>query len=140
MSLWLQSLSFCLHDAEDDLELKAKCIFSYLSMDIPRFWWEQALKTNNIQSSYASIVYDLKKELLNKPELVGKINSGLLVALAFADKEGTKASFGDIDSPYSIKEYLDKAKEILIERPELGKLGKLIDNIGKHKISLQDGD
>ena len=33
------------------------------------------------------------------------------------------------DSKYSLQEYLDKAKEILIARPELGRLGRLIDKI-----------
>ena len=133
MSLWLQSLSFCLDDSEDDPKLIAKCILSHLSMDIPRLWWERALETNNIQSSHADILYDLKKELLNIPELVGEIDSGLLVALAFADKKGTRPTYGSVDSPYSIEEYLDKAKRILIERPELGELGRLIDNTNHHR-------
>jgi hypothetical protein len=131
MSLWLQSLSFCLHDSGDDPELKAKCILSYLSMDIPRLWWEQALEKKDIQSSHAGILNDLKKELMELPKLIGKIDSGILVALAFADKEGEKVKFGNDDSPYSIQEYLDKAREILIERPEFGELGRLIDNEGK---------
>ena len=128
MSLWLQSLSFCLDDSEDDPKLIAKCILSHLSMDIPCSWWEGALETNNIQSSHADILQDLKKELLNIPELVGEIDSGLLVALAFADKKGTIPTYGTVNSQYSLKEYLDKAKKILIERPELVELGKLIDN------------
>ena len=41
-------------------------------------------------------------------------------------RKGTKARFGDDDSPYSIEEYLEKAKEILIERPELYELGRLM--------------
>ena len=127
MSLWLQSLSFCLQDSEDDLESRAKCILSYLSMGTPRLWWARALETNSIQSSHAGILNDLRKELIAIPELAGKIDSGMLVALAFADKKGEKGRFGDDDSPYSIEEYLDKAKDILIERPELYELGRLID-------------
>jgi len=79
MSLWLQSLSFCLDDTGNDSESRAKCIFSHLSMDIPRLWWERALAVNGVDSSYANILHDFKKELLNIPELVGKIDSGLLV-------------------------------------------------------------
>ncbi len=89
------------------------------------------METNSIQSSHASILDDLRKELIAIPELAGKVDSGMLVALAFADTKGTKARFGDDDSPYSIEEYLDKAKEILIERPELCELGKLINNAEK---------
>ena len=99
--------------------------------DIPRSWWEKALETNNIQDSHASIIHDLLKNLLKIPRLDEKINSGILVALAFADKKGTEPKYGSDDSPYSIEEYLDKAKEILIDRPELGELGRLIDNAEK---------
>ena len=130
MSLWLQSLSFCLDNSEDNLESRAKCILSYLSMDIPRLWWEQALKTNNVQNSHAGILHDLRKELLKIPELDGKIDSGLLIALAFMDKKGTKPAYGSVDSPYSIEEYLNKAKEIFISRPELNTLKQWIDSTG----------
>ena len=131
MSLWLQSLSYCLDNSGNDLESRVKCILSYLSMDTPRLWWEQALETNSVDSSYANILHDLKKELLNIPELVGKIDSGLLVALAFADKKETRPTYGSVDNPYSMEEYLDKAKKILIDRPELNKLRRLIDNAEK---------
>ena len=55
------------------------------------------------------------------------------MALPFAvnDAEKTEPIFGTIDSQYSIEEYLDKARKILIARPELGQLGRLIDNIRK---------
>lgn len=131
MSLWLESLSLCLYDSENETELKAKCILSHLSMDIPRSWWEKALETNSIRDSHASILHDLLKDLLKISRLDGEINSGILVALAFADKKGTDPTYGSVDSPYSIEEYLDKAKKILIDRPELSKLGILIDNAEK---------
>ena len=131
MSLWLESLSLCLYDSGDDLESKTKCILSHLSMDIPRSWWEKALETNSIRDSHASILHDLLKDLLKISRLDGEINSGILVALAFADKKGTDPTYGSVDSPYSIEEYLDKAKKILIDRPELSKLGILIDNAEK---------
>jgi hypothetical protein len=117
MSMWLESLSYCLYDAGDDLESQAKCILSYLSMDVPRSWWEQALETNSVRESHARILHDLRKELLQVPGLPENIDFGLLVALAYADD----------DSPYSLMEYLDKAKEILAARPELERLGRLID-------------
>jgi hypothetical protein len=131
MSLWLESLSLCLYDYEDETESRAKCILSHLSMDIPRSWWEKALETNIIRDSHAIILNDLQKELLNIPSLDEKINSGILVALAFADKKRMEPQYGSDDSLYSIEEYLDKAKEILIERPELGELGRLIDKINR---------
>ena len=132
MSMWLESLSYCLYDAGDDLESQAKCILSYLSMDVPRSWWERVLETNSIPISYASILRDLRKELLRVPGLPEKINFNLLVALAFADddREKVESRFGNLDSQYSLAEYLEKAREILMARPELGNLGKLIDNTG----------
>jgi len=131
MSLWLQSLSDCLYDSGDDLESKAKCIFSHLSMDIPRSWWEQALETNSIQESHATILHDLKKELLNISNLVEKIDFDMLIALAFIDKKGTVPKYGTVDTPYSVEEYLDKANELFISRPELSELGRLVDNAEK---------
>jgi len=133
MSMWLESLSYCLYDSGDNPESRAKCILSYLSMDVPRSWWEMALETNSVQSSYASILRDLRKELLRVPGLPEKIDFSLLVALAFADddKEKRESKFGYDDSKYSLQEYLDKAREILLARPELGNLGKLIDKVEK---------
>jgi hypothetical protein len=49
------------------------------------------------------------------------------VALAFIDQKGVKPKFGTVDNSYSMKEYLDKAKEKSIAQPELIKLGNLID-------------
>ena len=131
MSMWLESLSYCLYDAGDDLESQAKCILSYLSMDVPRSWWERALETNSVRESHASILHDLRKELPQIPGLPEKIDFSLLVALAFADDDNDKreSKFGYDDSPYSLEEYLDKAREILVARPELGGLGRLIDEI-----------
>ena len=131
MSMWLESLSYCLYDAGDDPESRAKCILSYLSMDIPRSWWEQALERNGVRKSHARILHDLRKELPQIPGLPEKIDFGLLVALAFADDDNDKgeSKFGYDDSPYSLEEYLDKARKILKARPELDRLGRLIDEI-----------
>ena len=100
-------------------------------MDVPRSWWERALETNSVPSSYAIILHDLRNELLGVPGLPEKIDFSLLVALAFADDDNDKgeSKFGYDDSPYSLEEYLDKAKEILIARPELEQLGRLIHKI-----------
>ena len=133
MSMWSESLSLCLYDSGDDPISRAKCIISHLSMTIPRLWLEKALKINSVQSSYASILRDMRKELMQVPGLDESIDFGLLVALAFADDntEKRESKFGYDNSKYSLQEYLDRAKEILIARPELGRLGRLIDNIGE---------
>ncbi len=133
MSLWLQSLSYCLDNSGNDLESRAKCILSYLSMDTPRLWWEQALETNSVDSSYANILHDLHKELLTIAELTGKIDTVLLIALAFTDKEGIEPKFGVTDSSFSVEEYLDEAKMVLTEKPELKMLARMIDKANHHR-------
>ena len=74
MSLWLQSLSSSLYDAGDDPESRAKCILSYLSMDVPHSWWEQALERNSVRESHARILHDLRRELPQIPGLPEKID------------------------------------------------------------------
>jgi hypothetical protein len=112
MSMWSESLSYCFSDFSDDPESKARCILSHLSMDVPRSWWEMALKKSSILSNYASILRDLRKELMQVPGLPEDIDFGLLVALAFADDgtEKRESKFGYDDSKYSLQEYLDKAR------------------------------
>ncbi len=130
MSLWLQSLTFSLNQSKNDFELKAKCILSHLSMDIPRSWWEQALVENNVRNSHAKLIHDLRNELLttSESEPIGKIDTGLLIALAYIDKQGEFPKFGSSDSPYSVEEYLANAKKNFESRPELKKIANLIDN------------
>lgn len=129
MSLWYESLGQCLYDCGDDIEQRARCILRYLSMDVPRFWWERALKIGKIDESHAMVLYDLHDELQKVPELAGKVQLDLLVALAFIDQHG-EAKPEDYSRPpeRSISEYMAKLSEILIKRPELARLGDAIKN------------
>ena len=63
MSLWYESLSLELYDWDDNPVKKAKCILAYLSMPVPRSWWENALKTGRIDSVLATLLIDLQREL-----------------------------------------------------------------------------
>lgn len=129
MSLWYESLSLCLYDCAEDIEQRAKCILAYLSMVVPRSWWEHALETGTIPESYVNVLHDLHKELQKVPELAERLEFGLLVALAFADNPGKSGpKFGSLDAQHSIGEYLTKAADILIDHPELDQLGEAIKN------------
>jgi len=129
MSLWLESLGLELGDRGEDLDKRAKCILAYLSMPAPRSWWEGALKTGNIAESYIHILQDLRGELLAIPGLPERLDLGLLVALGFVDDdiEDKELKFANVGNRYSIEDYLSKAKEIFVKRPEVKRLVKKVD-------------
>lgn len=133
MSLWLQSLDNCLYNCENDLDGRAKCILSHLAMDVPRNWWEQALDTGKIRNDYLVLLRDLRNELLKIIESPEHAEYGLLIALAFIDDhvESQDAKYGTFKSKYSIEEYLERAQKILINRNDLRKLVKKIEQSEK---------
>jgi hypothetical protein len=127
MSLWLDSLSQCLenykitsdtnsHLKNSVLEKRALCIFEYLSMDVPRSWWERCLEDISIRDGYTRIVIDLLKELKRLPDLHNRVTEDVLIAMAFIDK--SKLPEVSI-SNWSIEEYIRAAEEALIELPQL---------------------
>ena len=70
MSLWYESLGMALYDCGDNAAEKAKYILAYLSMPVPRSWWEKALQTGDVRN-WASVLGDLQLELsksINLPE------------------------------------------------------------------------
>jgi hypothetical protein len=128
--MWSQSLSLCSYDWGDNAAKRAKCILAHLAMPVPRSWWEHALEAGSVGSTYATILCDLQMELSNALNPDEPINLGLLVALAFIDDEKAERSldrFGYMDSRHTPDEYLARAKEILAERPDLVRLGTLIE-------------
>jgi len=133
MSLWLQSLEWCLYDCEDNPGEKAKCILSHLSMGVPRSWWESALQTGSVSESYIHILHDLRGELMETSALSELPEFGLLVALGFIDKhiKQEELRFGSVDSQFSIEEYISRAKIVLDKRNDLSILGKMIEEKAK---------
>ena len=85
MSLWYESLALCLNDCDENLPEKAKCIIAYLSMPVPRSWWEEAMKTGRVQSTHAQVLHNLRMELSKVANLRDRLSSGVMVALAFMD-------------------------------------------------------
>jgi hypothetical protein len=79
MSPWYESLSLELYDCSDNPLEKARCILAYLSMPVPRSWWEQALKTGDVRN-WAALLCDIQIELSDSLELHGQLSPDLLVA------------------------------------------------------------
>ena len=129
MSLWYESLCMALYDCGDNAAEKAKYILAYLSMPVPRSWWEQALQTGDVRN-WTSVLIDLQKELSKSIDLPEQPSASLLVALAFIDDDEPQNSsrrFENIASNYTPDEYIDKAKRVLAKRPELARVGDLIE-------------
>jgi hypothetical protein len=127
MSLWYESLSLGLHDCGDNVVERARCILAYLSMPVPRSWWDHALRTGHVDDTHASVLHDLQMELSKVVDLGEPISYGLLVALAFTDEDPTESGLDGMNSQTTVNDYLIKAKKVLAERPELAQLGSLID-------------
>ena len=129
MSLWYDSLGMALYDCGDNAAEKAKCILAYLSMPVPRSWWEQALQTGDVRN-WTSVLRDLQLELSKSIDLPEQSSASLLVALAFIDDDEPQKSSGrfeNIASNYSPDEYFARAKTVLEKRPELARVGDLIE-------------
>jgi hypothetical protein len=131
MSLWLESLGERLCNCKKFPEEKARCILAYLSMDVPRYWWKEALEENSLPSkSQINIIRDLRTELLNMPGQNEQIDYGLVMAMAFMDDESQDVGhdrFDNVRSRYSLDDYFITARKVLAERPDLVRLGSLID-------------
>jgi len=126
MSLWYQSLG---HELSDGIPPKQRdrTILEYLSMPVPRFWWENTLNAGKVDSSHASVIHNLRMELSKILEPGEIISSGLLVALAFTDMDDIKYGGDQNKGGTEIPDYLRKAKMVLAERPDLAELGRQID-------------
>jgi len=128
MSLWYDSLGMALYDCGDNAAEKAKCILAYLSMPVPRSWWEQALQTGDVRN-WAPVISDLQLELSKSIDSPEQLSASLLVALAFIDDD-SQQSFGRFDSMasnYPPDEYFARAEMVLAKRPELARVGELIE-------------
>ena len=131
MSLWYESLSFELYDCGDNPVKRARCILAYLSMPVPRSWWEQALQTGDV-ANWVQILRELQIELANSLDLQEQISPDLLVAPAFIDDDESGdqlCRFDNIASKHTPEEYFAKAKTVLAKRPELARVGNLIEKV-----------
>jgi len=139
--MWSESLSLCFYDWGDNAAKRAKCILAHLAMPVPRSWWEHALGAGRVPDTFATLLTDLQRELSTALDLDEPLNPGLLVALAFIDDEKAESSldrFGYMDSRHTPNEYLARAKEILAERPDLVRLGTLIEKTAE-QVALEAG-
>ena len=123
-------------DEKPDPEFRKRrgiCILQYLSMPVPRSWWQRALETGSVSESYVGIMSDLCQILLEVPQLGGKIDYSLLVALAFADDDQKEAEWrwGTVHSGRTLEEFLSRGRVVLSEHPELRRLGEFIGDKAK---------
>jgi hypothetical protein len=126
MGLWYESFAIDFYDCGENKQARAKCILSYLSMPVPRSWWEHALKTGHVEETHASF---LRKSLAALSSAVGPgedINCGLLVALAFSEEPSNESGLIDTNSQTTVEGYLIEARKVVAERPDLTRLGRLI--------------
>jgi hypothetical protein len=134
MSLWYQSLSWAIEGAETP-EKKAGEILAHLSMSVPRSWWEKALMTSDAESHHsilrphAALLHDLRSILTKLLDSEESIDSGLLIALAVTDMEDVRYGPDKGKTGAEIQDYLNKAKKLLEERPDIVELGKRVDRI-----------
>ena len=127
MSLWHESLFLSLNDRGDNRVERARCILHYLSMPVPRSWWERALALGYVDKTHASLIRDLALELSPVLNLGNKDRSALLVALAFGDNALTESGSSGVDRLAEVEDYLTSAKKVLAERPDLAQIGMMID-------------
>ncbi|HVN97115.1 MAG TPA: hypothetical protein VMT62_11850 [Syntrophorhabdaceae bacterium] len=107
---------------------QAQCILRYLSMRVPRLWWERGLSTGRIDKTHASIIRMFSKELSSILHLENDSTIALLIALAFANDPHAEIGLSAIDEGNSIEDYLMRAREKLKERPDLVKIAAMIEN------------
>jgi hypothetical protein len=127
MSLWSESLAMGIYDCGENKQARALCILSHLSMPVPRSWWEHALKTGRVDETHASV---LRESLAALSSAVGPgedFNCGLLVALSFVEESlSNESGSNDTISQTKVEGYLEKARKVLAERPDLARLGRMI--------------
>jgi hypothetical protein len=133
MSLWYESLAMGIYDCGGNKQARARCILSHLSMPVPRSWWESALKTGRVDKTHASV---LRESLAALSSAVGPgedLNCGLLMALAFVEEPFNESGSSATNSQTTVEDYLLEARKVLAERPDLARLGRLIN--GKARLA-----
>jgi hypothetical protein len=94
-------------------------------MPVPRSWWERALKTGQVDQTHASVLRECLAALANAVDF--DLNYGLLVALAFVEEPLNEPGSNTPNRPTTVEGYLIEARNVLAERPDLARLGRLID-------------
>jgi len=130
MSLWLQALDQHLNFTGNyNPKDNAKTVLAFLSMGVPRDWWEDAMRNNNlVKDSHVYVLIDLYEIFKETPELVDQVSYKHLAAIAFADERYTNTPFwGRSQSELIVEDYIRKANEILADRPDVASLCNIIE-------------
>jgi hypothetical protein len=115
-----------MYNAQDSTE-KAKVIFHYLAMDVPRSWWEPYLRRGKPRKDHVGVLRAFSNALKECPGLQGRINYSLLVAIAFLDEEA-KPSYIQSNQQF-IEEYVAAGEKLLAERPDVRRLGEVVTKV-----------
>ena len=127
MSLWYESLAMGIYDCGENKQARAECILSHLSMPVPRSWWEDALKTGRVDETHVSVLRESPAALSSAVGPGEDLNCGLLVALAFVEEAFNGSGSNIPNRQTTVEGYLIEARKVLAERPDLARLGRLID-------------
>ena len=97
------------------------------------------MESGTLSDNYISILSDSLAELSQVARLKGQLSYGLLIALAFTNDNAQEWSSGkDAGRDDSMDEILSKAKQVLIERPELMRLANQINAATKQAPSKEN--
>jgi hypothetical protein len=111
-------------------------IFAHLARQEPRSWWEPYLRRGKPRKDHVEILRGLFNDLKKCPELQGRINYSLLVAMAFLNDEA-EPSFGNLPNQHSMEEYIAEAEKVLANRPDVRRLGKVVTKIANALPSIE---
>jgi hypothetical protein len=127
MGLRYESLAMGIYDCGGNKQARAECILSHLSMPVPRSWWEDALKTGQVDETHASVLRESLAALSSALGPGENLNCGLLVALAFVEESLNESGSNATNRQTTVAGYLIEARKVLAERPDLARLGRLIE-------------
>lgn len=132
MSLWYESLLNSLRECGSDVEKRAMCVIDYLSMPVPRSWWERAIESGTLSDSYIGILNDSLKELSCVGRLKDQLSYGQLIALAFRNEDVQGEIIHEkTDNRASLDRALEDARQVFLGNPELIRLSNLIRDKSK---------
>ena len=95
-------------------------------MPVPRSWWEHALKTGQVDETHAVVLRKSLAALSSSVGLAEDLNCKLLVVLAFVEEPLNESGSNATNSQTAVEGYLVRARNVLSERPDLARLGRLI--------------
>lgn len=133
MSLWFESFAESLDDCGDNPEKRALCIVRYLSMPVPRLWWENALAKGIVDDSYLNIIEGCYRDLIELSGMPEAITYGTLIALPFT--ESNSEAKDAVATQIYLQKHFSEANSILSKRPDLRQLANKIETNANNRLA-----